>query len=279
MLRRVLFRGLLGLAALAVLAWVVLLLQRPATDRDWIPEHARQPQAAFAGDLVTITDLRDFREGPDGAVRRDHLNRTYDLSRLQSLWYVLAVFHPDGWRGPAHSMFSFGFDDGSYLVVSVEARKEVGETYSVWKGLRNQYEMIYVLGTEEDLVRTRAVYRPDDVYLYPVDVAPDNIRRLLAGMLEGANRLADHPEFYNTVTNNCTTRLRDHANQVRPGFIPHSWKVQLPGFSDELVRDLGLIDSSLPLEQERRKYYINARAREAADAPDFSARIRRTEGS
>lgn len=269
----------MGIAAALALVWLGLLFQHPSGDRHWIPEYTRLPRAVFAGDQVTITDVRDFRAQADGTLRPGYLDRTYDLSRLQSLWYVLAVFHEDDWRGPAHSMFSFGFDDGSYLVISVEARKEVGENYSVWRGMLKQYEMIYVVGTEEDLVRTRAVFRGDNVYLYPVEVGPENIRRLLTGMLEGANRLAAHPEFYNTVTNNCTTRLRDHANQVKPGLIPQSWKVQLPGFSDELARDLGLIDNSLPLEQERLKFHINARARQAADDPDFSRKIRQTGGS
>jgi hypothetical protein len=270
-----LVRGFLVLAALLAAGVIALAVQSPRSDRNWIPEHARMPRVAFAGETVSITNLRDFRTQASGDVRPGYVDRTCDLSAVESLWYVLAVFHEDDWRWPAHSMFSFGFADGTYLVVSVEARKEVGESYSIWQGLLNRYEIIYVVGTEKDLVRTRAVHRPDDVYLYPIKASPEKIRALLVSLLRKADDLALHPEFYNTLTRDCTTRLRDHVNEVAPGLIPLSWKVQLPGFSDELARDLGLLDATLPLEQERRRFHINERARLFADAPDFSRRIRR----
>jgi hypothetical protein len=274
MLRKTIVRGLLAVAAVLVAGVVWLALMRPSSDRPWIPDHAVMPRVAFQENLVSIENVRDFQEDEGGEVRRAYRTWQLDLDRVESLWYVLAVFHEDDWRGPAHSMFSFGFADGRYLVVSVEARKEVGESYSIWQGLRNKYEVIYVLGTEQDLVLTRAVHRPDDVYLYPVKASPARIRDLLTSLLVKADDLNRHPEFYNTLTNNCTTKLRDHVNEVEPGLIPVSWKVQLPGFSDELARDLGLIDASLPIDEARRRYHINAAARQARDAPDFSARIR-----
>jgi hypothetical protein len=270
---------LTALAGYLLLSGVLVLLlglslMRPSGDRDWKSEHAVLPLAEFTGDQVTITGVRDFREHPDGSVTEARYDRTYDLSQLESLWYVLAVFHEDDWRGPAHSMFSFGFSEGSFVVISVEARKEVGEDYSIWQGLRRKYEVIYVVGDERDLVRTRAVFRTDNVYLYPVKATPEKIRQLFTGMLDKANDLRTHPEFYNTVTNNCTTKLRDHVNEIAPGLIPNSWRVQLPGFSDELVSNLGLLDDSSSLTEARHRYWINERARQFADDPDFSRRIR-----
>jgi hypothetical protein len=171
-------------------------------------------------------------------------------------------------------MLSFGFADGSYLVISVEARKEVGESYSVWRGLVRQYELMYVIGDERDLVLTRAVYRPDEVFLYPIRTTPEKIRALLVDMLKSADALPGHPEFYNTLTNNCTTRLWRHVEDVAPGRIPPSWKILLPGYSDELIRSLGLLNTDLGIDAARRRFRINDRARRYAGSPDFSRRIR-----
>ena len=97
---------------------------------------------------------------------------------------------------------------------------------------------------------------------------------MLVEMLERANALADAPEFYNTLYSTCTTNIVRHVNTISPRRVPFSYKVLLPGYSDELAFDLGLIDTDLPLEQARRRFHINERALRYADAPDFSHRIR-----
>jgi len=252
----------------------ILLFTHPSNDRNWKPEHRRMPVAVFDGNLVHVGDVRDFRYvSADSSLPRWY-DRTYDLDRIATLWYVLAVFHPEESRGPAHGMLSFGFDDGSYVVISVEARKEVGESYSTWLGLCHKYEILYVVGDERDLILTRAVYRSDEVYLYPVRTTREKIRALFVDMLRKANDLREHPEFYNTLTDNCTSKLRDHVNAISPGRVPSTWRVVLPGYSDVLLENLGLLDSSLDLEQARRRFRINDRARAAAGRSDFSTRIR-----
>lgn len=271
---RILIRALGILLGVLALVWLGFAFIKPSSDRNWIPDHAVMAVAELSGDMVTIRNIRNFQKQPDGTTDRSYYDKTYDLGQVESLWYALAIFHQNDWRGPAHSMFSFGFADGSFLVVSVEARKEVGESYSIWQGLIKKYEVIYVLGDERDLILNRAAYLPDDVYLYPIKTSPGKIRELLTDMLVQANDLAVNPEFYNTLTNNCTTKLRDHVNKVAPGLVPLSWKVQLPGYSDELAQDLGLIDTSVSIEEARQLYWINERAERFAGDPDFSLKIR-----
>jgi hypothetical protein len=200
------------------------------------------------------------------------VQRSYDLGKLQTVWFILAPFEPDN-RGPAHSFLSFGFADSQYVAVSVEARKEKDETYSILKGVLKRYEIMYVVGDERDLVRLR-VARGDDVYLYPIRTTPAKARALFVQMLERANRLGREPEFYNTLTNNCTTNILEHANSVASKKIPYGREVLLPGYADELARELGLIDTDLPIEEARRRFHINARARTAFQDSLFSRRIR-----
>jgi hypothetical protein len=264
----------LSLGVILLLGLGALALRRPSNSREWIADHARIPTSELQGERVHIEGIRDFRYVTAGSVHQDYYDATFTLSKIASLWFVLSIFHEENFRGPAHSMLSFGFADGSYVAISVEARKEVGESYSIYQGLLKRYELIYVIGDERDLVRTRSVFRPDDVYVYPVRTRKAKIRELFVDMLRSANSLHEKPQFYNTAFHNCTTVLRDHVNAVAPGRMPHSWKVLLPGYSDELLESLGLLDSDLTVEQARQRYWINERARRFVDADDFSARIR-----
>ena len=247
---------------------------RPSSDRDWVRGLHVLPKITFAGDIATIDGVRNiqWRSLDDFDLRYEI--RSYDLASVESLWFCLSIFNPDGWRGPAHSLLSFGFADGRYLAISVEARREMGERYSIYRGLLKRFELMYVIGDEADLIASRAALRPDSVRLYPIAANPATIRLILRDMLEATNALHDRPEFYNTLTNNCTTRLRDHVNDVVPGRIPHSWKVILPGYADELLERLGLIDAKLTLDHARRAFEIKAEAIDAFGSPDFSTRIR-----
>ena len=93
-------------------------------------------------------------------------------------------------------------------------------------------------------------------------------------MLERANRLREQPEFYNTLTNTCTTNIVRHVNEIAPRKVPFSYKVLLPGYSDRLAYDLGLLDTDLPFEAARERYRINDRALRYADSTAFSRLIR-----
>ena len=107
----------------------------------------------------------------------------------------------------AHTFLSFGFSDGRYLSVSVEIRPEVGESYGMLDGFFKQYELIYIWGDERDLVRTRTNYWNEDAYLYRSSLSEDKIQRLFISMLERTNSLYKNPEFYNTLTESCTSSV------------------------------------------------------------------------
>lgn len=271
-------RILLLVVAAATVAYVVFaIVVRPSNDRDWKTDHARLPMSRFDGSQVRIEGVRNFISWSRDSVSTDYYDSTYDLDTLKDLWLVVSVFDEQTRRGPAHTMLSFGFDGGQYVVISVEARKEVEESYSIIQGLFRRYELIYVVGDERDLVATRAIHRNDDVYLYPIKASREGIRALFIEMLEAANELHERPRFYNTLTGNCTTKLADHVNAVAPGTIPPSWRLILPGYVDELIQRLDLLDEDEDIATVRRRYWINDKVRAAEHAGDFSLRIRSTQ--
>lgn len=262
---------MLALGVMAVLSWTVLL--RPSNERVWSADQARLPRVQIDGDRVAVNGVRNFVYRSTSDYDPVWEDRNYDLSQLQSLWFVEEPF--SSFAGAAHTFLSFGFADGQYLAVSVEIRKEVGESFSPWKGLYRNYEIMYVFGDERDLVQLRTEQRHDTVYLYPVKASQALVRAMFLDIVKRANALAAQPEFYNSLTNTCTTNIAAHINHIVPGLVPFSWHLLLPGYADERALQLGLLDFQGTIDAARERFRINERAQSAAGAVDFSSLIRR----
>jgi Domain of unknown function (DUF4105) len=273
MLRR---RARLVLASLAIAAvggLVAWTSAHPSNRRLWVPEQRAMPVARFSGHAVRVDSVRDFAYTARDRFTPAYDSRTYDLDKLTGVSFVLTPFSKS-WRGPAHSFLTFSFADSQYVSISVEARRQPGESYGPLTGLFEQYELIYVVGDERDVIGQRAAFNDYPVYLYPIRAPRDSVRRVFVEMLERANALRDHPEFYNTLTNNCTSNVVDHVNRVAPGTVPASWKTILPGYTDDVALRLGLIDTKLGLDAARERFRINDVARKYVGSREFSARIR-----
>ena len=264
-------RILMALGLLAVLYVVARILIRPSNDRKWTTDQSVLPVAEIDPPLVTVRNIRHFTYETTDRYTPAYYDKTFDLRKLDSAWFFVEPF---GKGGAAHTFVSFGFEDRDFVAISVEIRKEEGESFSVLKGLLRQYEIMYVVGDERDLVKLRTNYRKDPVHLYRIHAEPERIRKVFLSMLRRANHLREHPEFYNTATNTCTTNLVRHVNEITPERVPFSPAVLLPANSDRLAYELGLISRSLPLEETRRRARINDLAAKYADDPEFSLRIR-----
>jgi uncharacterized protein DUF4105 len=250
-----------------LMAWLAI---PPSHARDWQPDVAALPYAEVRGEHLIVHNVRnvDYRTETDYTVRLE--DRDLDLTKLRSLDLFLIY-----WGSPliAHTILSWGFADGQYLAISIETRKEKGESYSALRGFFRQYELFYVVADERDVIRLRTNYRGEDIYLYRMDVSPANAQRLLLSYFRAINRLRFQPEWYNALTENCTTAIHRIAGpgQHRSWW---SWKLFLNGRLDELAYDNGAIDHSLPFAELKAKSYINPRAKAADADPKFSARIR-----
>ncbi|HEY2160250.1 MAG TPA: DUF4105 domain-containing protein, partial [Solirubrobacteraceae bacterium] len=164
------------------------------------------------------------------------------------------------------------FDDGRHLAISIETRKENGETYSALRGFFRQYELYYVVADERDVVRLRTNYRGEQVFLYRLRGSPESAGAVLRSYLERVNQIADTPEWYNAFTHNCTTTIRGHVKEAGI-HNPWNWRILANGKMDELLYGEGIINSSLPFAEVRARGDITAKAR-AADRDDFSQLIR-----
>jgi hypothetical protein len=261
--------GLVALGA-AVLLWS---WARPSNRRRWVRGQHRLATGEFAGNEITVRNVRCFSWSKTDEAEENYEDRTYDADKITSLDFIVSRF---GLRGlAAHTMLSFGFSDGQRLTLSVEIRRREGQHFSILQGLFRSFELQYIFGDERDLVHLRTNIREENVYLFPVKAPPAMIRALWFSTLRRANTLAAHPEFYHSVANACTTNLIKHFNEA--GLTrarERGPRAVVSGLSDALLHDLGLIGNGGKLRELRREHRINSKALAAGRSSDFSARIR-----
>lgn len=256
-------------AGVLMIAWL-WSFHLPSINRDWSEDQARLPLAVFNGDKVFLQNLRHARYRDAAHYDITWYTREFDLDELVSVDFIVEPFGT--WRALAHTFLSFGFADGEHLAVSVEIRKQKGERYSPFKGLFRQYEIMYVIGDERDLIGLRANIRKHPVYLYPIRATPEQLRALFTDMLRRANTLARAPEFYNTLGNTCSSNIVRHMDALREKPHPFDLRVLFPGYADEIALELGLIDAHGDIQTLRERYLINPRS--AFGDGDWSAQIR-----
>jgi len=261
-----------------LIAWLLVLgywlLMPPSNNRDWQPDLATLAWADIVGDKVTIHNIRncDYRTETDFTC--NYYDKTFDLAKLKGVDFYLVY-----WGSPkiAHTMMSFDFEGQGNVCFSIETRKEKGEDYSTVKGFFRQYEIIYVVADERDLVRLRTNYREkgkgEDVYLYRLNTTPVFAREVFLSYLREVNRLKERPQWYNALTGNCTTSIRKHTMPYNPN-AKLDWRLIVNGYIDEMLYDRKVLDTSRPFAELKKLSYINTRAKAADKDPAFSQLIR-----
>ncbi|HMP78131.1 MAG TPA: DUF4105 domain-containing protein [Pirellulaceae bacterium] len=245
----------------------------PRNDRNWTKDMVHLTTADFLPDgRVAIRNIRNCEYLTETDYVVDYYDRTIRLEDVQSVDFIMVPFK--NMPAVAHTMLSFGLADGSYLCVSAEIRKEIGEDYSPMLGISNQFELIYLVADERDLIRLRTRHRDVDVYIYPTIAQPRDAQALFTDVFQRVNQLANRPEFYHTFTNNCTTNLVSHVNRLHRNKVPFGWKVLLPGFSDRYAYELGLLDNRLPFDELKALAHVNGSVDRFFDHPRFSVAIR-----
>jgi len=259
-----------ALFALLVICWSAI---EPSNHREWEPENAVLADASIDGERVTLHNIRNFDYRSETDFTPAYYDRTFDLRQLDSVDLFTSY-----WMGPAiaHVFLSFGFADGQHVAISIETRRERGQTYSAVAGFFRQYALYYAVGDERDIVRLRTNFRhnpPEAVYLYRLRGGVGNARALFLEYLRELNALKEHAEWYNTLTTNCTTNIWLHT-RVNPGHLPFSWRILLSGYLPEYLYEQGRLDTSVPFAQLQRRSLTNPLAVAADDAADFSSQIR-----
>ena len=267
------YKGLLvAFLGFAVVAFWWLSL-KPANHRNWQPDNAETAYADINGDQVAIHNFRncDYRTETDYTCSWE--TRSYNLANLRG-----ADIFITWWGSPwiAHPIVSFDFGDQGHVAMSIETRDVVGQNYSAIRGFFRQYMLTYIAADERDVIRLRTNYRKDEeVYLFRTTVTPRMARKIFLEYLQRANQLHAQPEWYNALTNNCTTNIAVSASEAQNVRTRFDWRILLNGKGDEMMYQRhSLVTGGLTLPALKEQAHINPAARAAGDSPDFSRIIR-----
>lgn len=253
------------------LAW--WLSQKPSLYRDWSEDQSKLADISFSWNTVNIKNVRNYKYNTTTNYVPWYYDKIYATDEIESLYYIIEPFSTNDW--PAHTMLSFWFSGWTYISVSAEIRKEKWESFDPLLWLMNQYEIVYIIWDENDLVKLRANYRKDDVFMYPINTPKENIKELFLSVMHRADKLSKEPEFYNTLWNTCATSILNHTNNLRKEKIWWNKQILLPSHSDEIAYRLWLIDTMLPLPEARSYYKINELSLQYWNDMKYSDKIRK----
>jgi hypothetical protein len=263
-------RGRIAFAAifLAVLGWYFSL--KPSNTRDWAKDVSILPWAQISGNEMLVHNIRNFDYISETEFTPAWHDQRFDLNGLRSVDIAMCYW---GSKSIAHGIVSFGFDDGQYLAISIETRKQITEGFSAIQGFFRQYELIYIVADERDLLRVRTNFRHEDVYLYRTRINPLEARAILLSYIETVNSLREQPQWYNALTSNCITSIVPHAQAGR-STAHNSWMTLVSGYAARQAYQNGALDDSIPFEQLEARSRINDVAVSAVNDATFSQTIR-----
>lgn len=291
---------IISIFLIAIVAFVAALWWqsiKPSNDRDWAPDVARMttgatPPVTYGGnehggieasaeltaaEPITLHNVRNFTWRSETDIDERWETRHYDLAQLSSVDLVVSY-----WTIPAiaHTLVSFGFDDGRHVVFSVEIRKEKGEEFSEIGGFLKRFELSVIAADERDIIGVRSKVRDEKVFLFRTQLNAADRRALFLAYVDEANTLAATPRFYHTLTANCTTIVFGMMQRII-GDLPWDYRLLASGYLPNYVYDLGGLDTRYDFAMLERMGYVSRRvnaalsdvATEAAEV-EFSRAIR-----
>jgi len=258
------------IVTLLMIWWIPL---KATNDKDWAPEVAKIPYGEIENGILVLHNVRNFKYQSRAEFTEHWETRRYNLEELESLDIFLSY-----WKSPhiAHVIMSWGFTGNEFLAISIETRKDKTQAYSELKGFFKQYTLAYVAADEFDLVRLRTNYRKERVHRYRINVPLHYKRYLLESYLRHMNKLVDEPEFYHALLENCTSGINRHYKTFMPNSSWIDWRLIANGHMDELLLDLGLIETDLPLEKFREQCRVDLRMQNLGEE-NYSANLRKAD--
>ncbi len=245
-IRRIALSLCLLLAVGTALTTAVVSRRKPSLTRDWDEDvRVLAGVEALTNGALRLTGVRNWRYSRDSVASKDYVSADYDPADVVGLWLYEQEIGLAGLI--AHTFLVFEFPDSygpaRWLGLSVETRREVGETYSLMGGVLRAFEMTHIWANEEDLVTRRVEMLDYPLTRYRVSVPNEHVARIFRQFVDETAALATIPRWYNTLTTNCTSSLIAYVNEVEPGAIPWHISFVLTGRADTYLTRLGYLDA------------------------------------
>ena len=230
-----------------VLTAVVVAAREPSLEREWAEDvRVLSGVEALPGGAVRLTQVRDWRYSRNSVLSTAYHTVRYDPTDVRGLWLYEQELGFGGWIAHTFLVFEFAesYGPARWLGLSVETRREVGETYSLIGGLLKAFEVTHIWAYEEDLVTRRVELLDYPLTRHRVSIPNEYVARILKQFVDETAALAESPRWYNTLTTNCTSALISYVNEAEPGAIPWHYSFVLTGRTDDYLTRLGYLDET-----------------------------------
>ncbi len=247
---------------------------KPSNDKNWQKDVAILSYATQKDNLITLHNIRNFKYITENNYEVSYYNETFDINKLIGIDFIASY-----WMGPsvAHTFLSFTFSNNKHLAISIEARKEIGDSYSMTRGFFKENELYYVVANERDLIGLRTNIRknpPEHVYIYQIKAKPEDEKKVFLNYIKKINKLKNAPEFYNTLTTNCTTNIWDNS-LIDYSNMSANWKILASGFTANYLYENNLLKTyGLSFKELQKKAYINPLVENKPLDASYSSRLR-----
>jgi Domain of unknown function (DUF4105) len=218
--------------------------------------------------------MRDFSWRSKTDFTAKYVEREVPLAHLASMDFFISYW--GAVSGPvAHTFLSFNFDNADPISISIEARPEQGEGFDPLASLFKQFELIYVVGEERDIVGVRTTHRGEAVYVYRIRASEEAARRLFLLYMSRINELSERPEWYSLLKSNCTLNIMRYARDA--GWAAaFDFREYLNGWVDRFLYGEEVLNTAVPFEDLRARAKIQETVQPGEGASDFSQRIRKS---
>jgi Ca2+/Na+ antiporter len=269
-------RVVFGIVYLCIFAlWLVWYANiKPSNSKNWQRDVLVLPYATIDKNLIRFHNIRNFKYMTEDKYIVDYYDETFDIDKLNGIDFIATY-----WMGEdiAHTFLSFSFGDEKHLAISIEVRKTLDKSYSILRGFFKEDEIYYVVADERDLIGLRTNIRnnpPEDVYMYEVKAEKEDMKKVFLNYVKKINDLKNKPEFYNTLTRNCTTGIWDNAS-LNGKNTKFNWEVVLSGHSAKYLYQVGLLKTyGLTFEELQKRAYINPLVKDSSIDKLYSKKIR-----
>ena len=232
---------------MTAVVWGRLAKSIQSNDKNWSLGNSKTASIQINADQVVIKNFRDTDWQNLGlditALKNDDAlfkDLQFQLSDIQSLKAVVSHFAI--LSEIAHIFILFELKDNTTIGLSVEARKEQGEEYSLSGGLSAKFELIYLLSSYRDLVGLRLM-RDEEVYSYPIKATAEEAQSLFKEVAARTNQIDQKPELYHLFVKNCTTEIVKLVNKIANKSFPQLVQSFMPGDAGKALYKMDLIES------------------------------------
>lgn len=202
-------------------------------DQQIFPHVVRNPDGT-----ITLHHVRDLKYRSESDFEVRFQERVIDPRSVTSVELVIAPF----WGLEiAHTFLLFHFRGAESLALSIEARRKKDQRFSLWALFPFQFRLMFVWGTERDVLRLRTRVWRIKVERLRLDITPEKACSIFERAITRTEELERRDEWYNMITNNCVNNIISFFRGSKVSIPRFHWRYVLSSKIAQVFQARGLV--------------------------------------